>query len=139
MTVRNEARTTVFCCYPSRGNRAGRPYFPTLGAVTSASDMYRVTAIVETGHEGWNSCCAGVTIPASGSAFDRNGPSTLRALAHAPISSALLPNRRRRVPLPARDLGHDGREISGRTDMLAALCRHAAAHQRRRVDLLKTI
>jgi len=25
--------------------------------------------------------------------FDRNGPSTLRALAHAPISSAFPPNR----------------------------------------------
>jgi len=31
----------------------------------------------------------GVTLPAGGSAFDRNGSSTLRALAHAPISLAL--------------------------------------------------
>ncbi len=29
----------------------------------------------------------------SGSAFALNGPSTLRALVHAPISSALSPNR----------------------------------------------
>ena len=31
-------------------------YVPTLGYPTSAADMYRVGAIVETGHEGWNSC-----------------------------------------------------------------------------------
>ena len=36
---------------------------------------------------------AGVTLPSGGSAFDRIGPSTLCALAHAPISSALSPNR----------------------------------------------
>ncbi len=31
-------------------------YIPTLGYPTSAADMYRVGAIEETGHEGWNSC-----------------------------------------------------------------------------------
>jgi len=36
---------------------------------------------------------ASVTLPAGASAFDRTGPSTLRALAHAPISSTLSPNR----------------------------------------------
>src|SRR5206468_12377902 len=47
---------------------------------------------------------AGVTLPAGGSAFDRNGPSTLRALAHAPISSALSPNRYRTNPSSNRAL-----------------------------------
>src|SRR2546427_11981485 len=47
---------------------------------------------------------AGVTLPAGGSAFDRNGPSTLRALAHAPISSAFSPNRYRTNPSSKRAL-----------------------------------
>src|SRR2546429_549618 len=41
---------------------------------------------------------AGVTPPAAGAPCDRNGPATLRALAHAPISSAFPPPR----PLPHR-------------------------------------
>ncbi len=47
---------------------------------------------------------AGVTLPVGGWAFDRIGPCTLRALAHAPISVALSPNRYRTSPSSNRAL-----------------------------------
>src|SRR5216117_596100 len=40
--------------------------------------------------------------PASGSFLVLNGPRTLRGLRHAPISSALSPNRYRTIPSSAR-------------------------------------
>ncbi|MGH8544513.1 MAG: hypothetical protein ACREX3_12975, partial [Gammaproteobacteria bacterium] len=50
------SRTTMFAV--TRYEEAGpvAAYIPTLGFATSASDMYRVERIVETGHAGWNSC-----------------------------------------------------------------------------------
>lgn len=36
------------------------PYIPTMGNATSASDLFRVAALHQTGHEGWNSCYADV-------------------------------------------------------------------------------
>ena len=49
-------RTAVFgVAYQEETGPVG-PYIPTLGYPTSAADLYRVGAIVETGHEGWNSC-----------------------------------------------------------------------------------
>jgi hypothetical protein len=84
-----------------------------------------------------------LTVPLSGSVRVRNGPTTLCALAHAPISSALSRTDTALDPIEhlrqLGDPGHDGRKISSRNDMLAARYRHAVAHQRRRVDVLKTI
>ena len=50
------SRTTVFAVTYREDAEPVGPYIPTLGYPTSASDMYRVAGIAETGHEGWNSC-----------------------------------------------------------------------------------
>lgn len=50
------SRTTIFAVTHREDVGPVGPYIPSVGYPTSVSDMYRVAAIVETGHEGWNSC-----------------------------------------------------------------------------------
>ena len=74
---------------PPRPPRSGvtRPRFPHAAGCTAS----------EPGSGAW-----GCASPAGVSPWDRKGPGTLRALAQAPISSALPPNRYRTSPSSRR-------------------------------------
>ena len=50
-----QSRDTTWVVFPEDPGWEGA-YVPTKGHPTSASDMYRVAGIHESGHEGWNSC-----------------------------------------------------------------------------------
>lgn len=50
------SRTTVWLVTAEDAPGPVGPYIPTEGHPTSASDLYRVHGIHETGHKGWNSC-----------------------------------------------------------------------------------
>src|SRR5439155_15304573 len=74
----------------------------------------------------------GVSLPpASGSFLVLNGPRTLRALRHAPISSALSPNRYRTIPSSARTCFL----ISAPTAWRSALAPTTCPEQRRVDDI----
>lgn len=55
------SRTALFGVQYAEETGPVGPYIPTLGCPASAADLYRVAAIVQTGHEGWNSCYSDVT------------------------------------------------------------------------------
>jgi hypothetical protein len=50
------SRTTVWIVEAEDSAGPVGPYIPTEGHPTSASDLYRVHGVHETGHKGWNSC-----------------------------------------------------------------------------------
>ena len=55
------SRTALFgVAYAEETGPVG-PSIPTLGYPASAADLYRVAAIVQTGHEGWNSCYSDIS------------------------------------------------------------------------------
>ena len=59
------SRTTIWKVAPEDRTGPVGPYIPTHGHPTSASDLYRVHGVHESGHKGWHSCLTDQATPAA--------------------------------------------------------------------------